>query len=56
MIADEQDGFWTNYFLIKNSKAGVILKSVKSFLKNDKVIKADLERLKKAERTKLCSK
>ncbi|MCB9757019.1 MAG: metalloregulator ArsR/SmtB family transcription factor [Candidatus Omnitrophica bacterium] len=56
LIADEQDGFWTNYFLIKNSKAGVILKSVKSFLKNDKVIKADLERLKKAERTKLCSK
>ena len=56
LIADEQDGFWTNYFLIKNSKADLILKSVKLFLKDDKVIKADLDRLKKADRTKLCCK
>jgi ArsR family transcriptional regulator len=56
LLGDEQDGLWTNYFLMKSSNADAILKSVKSFLKDDKVIKADLERLKTADRTKLCCK
>ena len=57
LIGDEQDGFWTNYFLMKNSKAGDnVLQSIKLFLKDDKIIKGDMERLKKVDRTKLCCK
>lgn len=55
LIGDEQDGFWTNYFLQENPKAGGdIISCIKSFLKDDEVIKADRGRLKKADRTKLC--
>ncbi|MCR4337294.1 MAG: metalloregulator ArsR/SmtB family transcription factor [Candidatus Omnitrophica bacterium] len=57
LVGDEQDGFWTNYFLKENSKAGAgIIQWIKFFLKNDKVIRADMDRLKKVDRTKLCCK
>ena len=57
LTGDEQDGFWTNYFLIKESKAGRrILQYINASLKHDAVIKADRERLKKTDRAKLCCK
>ena len=55
LIEDEQDGFWTNYFLKKSSKAGDnVLCCIKSLLKGDQMIKADLKKLRKVDRTKLC--
>jgi ArsR family transcriptional regulator len=57
LIGDEQDGFWTNYFLKKNFKvASDIVCCIKALLKNDSVIKRDLDRLKKVDRTKVCCK
>ncbi|HBR15054.1 MAG TPA: transcriptional regulator [Candidatus Omnitrophica bacterium] len=56
LIGDEQDGLWTNYFL-KDTPAGKNLVSwLKTYLRDDQVIKADMDRLKKVDRTKLCCK
>jgi len=55
LIGDEQDGFWTNYYLIKGrQEKESVMCCIKSLLKGDKIIKGDFERLKKADRTKLC--
>jgi len=57
LAGDEQDGFWTNYFLKKGSKEREkIMGCIKSLLKGDKVIREDLERFRKADRTKICCK
>lgn len=54
LIADEQDGLWTNYFLRENAITQDVLRFIKTFIKDDKVVRADRERLKKSDRTKLC--
>jgi len=55
LIETEQDGLWTNYFLRKGDKAQEsVVCCIKSLLKQDKVIKADRQRLKKVDRTRLC--
>ncbi|MCA9407963.1 MAG: winged helix-turn-helix transcriptional regulator [Candidatus Omnitrophica bacterium] len=55
LIETEQDGFWTNYFLRKGSKAQEsVACCIKSLLKGDSVIKEDLRKLKMVNRTKLC--
>jgi ArsR family transcriptional regulator len=54
LVGDEQDGFWTNYFLKNSSGENNIVFWIKSFLKGDNVLKADMNRLKKVDRTKLC--
>jgi ArsR family transcriptional regulator len=57
LIKDEQDGFWTNYSLLKGSETTKdVMHCIQWLLKDDKTIKADLKRLKKADRTKLCCK
>ena len=57
LVSDEQDRFWTNYFLCKNSKAQEsVLCCIKYLLKGDKVIKSDLKKLAEVDRTKLCCK
>ena len=57
LVADEQDGFWSNYFLCKSSKAQEsVLCCIKFLLKGDKDIQSDLKKLKKVDRTKLCCK
>lgn len=56
LVGDEQDGFWTNYFLRNSQGINKVVSWVKSFLKDDKVIKVDMERLKKVDRTKICCK
>lgn len=57
LIVDEQDRFWTNYFLCKSSKTQEsVLCCIKFLLKGDRVIQSDLEKLKKVDRTKLCCK
>lgn len=57
LIETEQDGFWTNYFLSNGNQAHKnVVRCVKSLLRNDKIIKADLKKLKEVDRTKLCCK
>ena len=56
LICDEQKGLWTDYFLCtpKDVYARALLKNLRSWLNNDSLIKKDLEKAKKATRTKLC--
>ena len=55
LIGDEQDGFWTNYFLIKGTKEKEsVMCCIQSLLKGDKIIQDDLKQLKKVDRTKIC--
>lgn len=57
LIEDEQDGLWTNYYLVKNAQ------NTKGFwpwlnqrVKGDKQIEVDVKRLKNADRRTLCCK
>jgi len=55
LVADEQDKFWTNYYLKKNGKPQQdILCCIRHLLKGDKTIQSDLKKLKKVDRTKMC--
>ena len=58
LISDEQQGFWTNYF-INRSCPGYgkpLIKHVRGWLNSDPMIKSDLEKARKIDRTKLCCK
>lgn len=55
LIETEQDGFWTNYYLSKGTKAREdVLCCIKILLKNDKTVRSDLAKVKGLDRTKLC--
>jgi ArsR family transcriptional regulator, arsenate/arsenite/antimonite-responsive transcriptional repressor len=57
LIESEQEGFWTNYSLSEKDKCAVaFMRSIKVWLNDDAVIKADLQKAKKANRQKLCCK
>jgi len=57
LVGDEQDKFWTNYYLKKNGKLQKnVLCCIRHLLKGDKTIQADLKKLKKVDRTKICCK
>ena len=57
LIDNEQDGFWTNYFLSpKNDYAKKLLKLLSAWLNNESIVKEDLQKAKKANREKLCCK
>ena len=57
LIESEQDGFWTNYYLAaKNIYATILLKNLNNWLNDNAIIKADLQKAKKADRQKLCCK
>src|SRR5210317_2180983 len=54
LVADEQDKFWTNYYLKKNGKTQEnVLCCIKHLLKGDKTIQSDLKKLKKVDRTRI---
>ena len=57
MIASEQDHFWTNYY-IKNYRGfkKAIWAYLKKFLNGEAIVKRDLQKLKKADRFRLCCK
>ncbi len=56
LIAEEQDSFWTNYVLcVKGDKRfAVLLRQLCVWLEEDGQIKIDQQKLRKADRTKLC--
>ncbi|MBU1044060.1 MAG: metalloregulator ArsR/SmtB family transcription factor [Candidatus Omnitrophica bacterium] len=57
LIASEKNGFWTDYYLIENSKGSkAIMKYIKQTTEYDSLVKKDLEKIKKANRQKLCCK
>jgi ArsR family transcriptional regulator len=58
LINDEQEGFWTNYFIgsAKDSYGRFMLKRIRGWLNADLLIKSDLEKSGKIDRTKLCCK
>lgn len=56
LVESEQEGYWTNYFLIHNNKVQSILREVGRWLSEDKDILADKDKAQKADRIKLCCK
>ncbi|MCX5708965.1 MAG: metalloregulator ArsR/SmtB family transcription factor [Candidatus Omnitrophica bacterium] len=58
LIDDEQEGFWTNYFIgsAKDSYSRFMLKHIRGWLNADPLIKSDLEKSGKINRKKLCCK
>lgn len=57
IVGSEQDHFWTNYCLKdSNETANAILSCLRKQLINDPVLKKDLGKLKKTNRTRLCCK
>lgn len=58
LINEEQEGFWTNYFLsIPDDVYGkVLLNFVQGWLNEDSLIKKDIEKSMQVNRVKLCCK
>lgn len=58
LIAEEQDSFWTNYYLAKsdNLYAMTLLRNLDAWLNNDETVVSDLKKLKTVSREKLCCK
>ena len=58
LIDDEQEGFWTNYFIGsgRDSYGRFMLKHIRGWLNADPLIRNDLEKAGKINRTKLCCK
>ena len=58
VITEEQDSFWTNYFISKTDSLYIrtLLNNLTDWLNEDEIIKRDLEKAKKADRNKLCFK
>ena len=55
LVAEERDGFWTNYFLVKNSReTQIVLCCMKAFLQKDPVIQADRTKSQTVDRRRLC--
>lgn len=57
LIQDEQDGFWTNYFIkCKDGESKIIMEYLRKWLKGNKTTMSDFKKLDKVDRTKLCCK
>lgn len=55
IIGSEKAGFWTDYFLIDDDpRACTLLKCLKGWLREDRVMKKDLVKFRQADRRKLC--
>lgn len=55
-IGDEQEGFWTNYFLNKAAApcARALMASLRRWLNDDVLIKSDRKKSQHIDREKLC--
>jgi ArsR family transcriptional regulator len=57
IIGSRQEGFWTDYYLDKNNAyVKALLDNLKTWLNDDRIMKEDLRKLKKADRRMLCRK
>jgi ArsR family transcriptional regulator len=57
LIGTEQDSFWTNYYVSPDNRyAEEITDLIRGWLKDDEIIKQDKDKVKKADREKLCCK
>lgn len=57
IVGDEQDGFWTNYFLVECSvEAKGFMDCLNNLLKDKPELKEDVARVKQIKRTQLCCK
>lgn len=57
LIQDEQDGFWTNYFIkCKEEESKIIMKYLCKWIKSSKTALSDFKKFNKADRTQLCCK
>ena len=55
LIESEQESFWTNYRLSRKALLkGSLVKILERNLSGDQQIKSDRQKIKRAERTKLC--
>ena len=54
LIDSEKNGFWTDYYLIKNGKFVEIMRQFEVLCRNDEQAMRDLNQMKKANRQKLC--
>ena len=56
-IGSKQNGLWTDYYLgPKNNYARNFIRNINVWLKSDKTIKKDKEKIKRADRNTLCKK
>jgi len=57
LIQEEQDGFWTNYFLkCTNVKMKPLFDYMQKHFDKDKVVIDDLKKLMKIDRKKVCTR
>lgn len=57
ILAYEQDGFWTNYFLKPDDQyARTLVRTLSSWLNDDATVHADHRKALRASREKLCCK
>jgi ArsR family transcriptional regulator len=56
LVGDEQEGFWTNYFLTKSDTpyAKALMLRIRGWINDDPVITNDIEKSGKVNRLKLC--
>ncbi|MDD5583906.1 MAG: metalloregulator ArsR/SmtB family transcription factor [Candidatus Omnitrophica bacterium] len=56
LIKDMQDGFWTNYCIDKTSSGytKAFLKCLNVWLADDRIVRCDAQKAKRAQRTTLC--
>jgi ArsR family transcriptional regulator len=54
LIADEQEGYWTNYYLLRKQKCCDDILCCLEGWGRDARLKADLDKLNKADRKKIC--
>ncbi len=55
VVGKEQDGFWTNYFLmLTDERVRKLIEDVGSWTDGDAVVESDRKKAQKANRSKLC--
>jgi ArsR family transcriptional regulator len=56
IIRGEQDHFWTNYCLRESNETAAILSCLRKRLINEPILKKDLRKVRRVNRTQLCCK
>lgn len=57
LLQEEQDGFWTNYYLKYHDKrTGSLFEFIHSKIKREQLISDDLKKLSKVDRTTICKR